>query len=32
LLAGAKLDFELPKLDRPLDDAAVGVVVADDLP
>jgi hypothetical protein len=28
---GAKLDFEFSKLDRPLDDAAIGVVVSDDL-
>jgi hypothetical protein len=30
-LLGAKLDFEFSKLDRPLDDAAIGVVVSDDL-
>jgi hypothetical protein len=30
-LPGAKLDFELSKLDGPLDDAAIGIVVADNL-
>jgi hypothetical protein len=30
LLAGAKLDVKFSKLDRPFDDAAVGVTVADD--
>jgi hypothetical protein len=29
-LPGAKLDLEFSKLDRPLDDAAVGVAVGDD--
>jgi hypothetical protein len=31
LLAGAKLDFKFSKLDQPLDNAAVGVAVADNL-
>jgi hypothetical protein len=31
-LPGAKVDFELSKLDCPLDNASVGVVVADDFP
>jgi hypothetical protein len=30
-LPGAKLDFELAKLDWPLDNAAVGIAIADDL-
>jgi hypothetical protein len=30
LLAGEKLDVKLSKLDQPLDDAAVGVTIADD--
>jgi hypothetical protein len=30
-LSGAKLDFEFSKLDQPLDVAAIGVAVADDL-
>jgi hypothetical protein len=30
-LSGTKLDLKLSKLDRPLDDAAVGVAVSDDL-
>jgi hypothetical protein len=30
-LSGIKLDLELSKLDRPLEDAAVGVAVVDDL-
>jgi hypothetical protein len=29
-LPGAKLDVEFSKLDQPLDDAAVGIVVAND--
>jgi hypothetical protein len=31
LLVGTKLDVKLSKLYQPLDDAAVGVAVADDL-
>jgi hypothetical protein len=31
-LLGAKLNFELSKINRPFDNAAVGVAVADDLP
>jgi hypothetical protein len=30
-LPGAKLDFKLSKLDRPLDDAVVGIAIANDL-
>jgi hypothetical protein len=30
-LMGAKLDFKFSKLNRPLDDAVVGVAVVDDL-
>jgi hypothetical protein len=30
-LPGAELDFEVSMLDRPLDDAAISVAVADDL-
>jgi hypothetical protein len=30
-LPGAKLDVEFSKLNRPLDDAAVGIAVVDDL-